>query len=295
MDAGPTPKPLIIEEDPKLYAHLANLAREGRIVFFAGLPGTGKSLFIHQLAHLAHAVGRSVALLQWDVVRPLFEASPAGSRYPMVRGVTHAVIRKAAGAWVREAVVDWSRRFPEPGPLLIGEAPLVGNRFAELARRGEDATEPLLSATTCQFVIPVPSQAVRRFLETERDRRLHRPEHYREREDAPVHLLQQLWGQLLDAAPYVGGDPGADPTGPRPYDPALYERIYRHVLRHRCVQSLDVEKILSRGVASVYAFTIPTQEIVPTPSEVAAAVAHVERTYPDLQELQREIDRWHQV
>ncbi|HKV44297.1 MAG TPA: hypothetical protein VJT32_06425 [bacterium] len=295
MNAGPTPRPLIIEEDPKLYTHLARLAREGRMVLFAGLPGTGKSLFIHQLAHLAHAAGRAVHLLQWDVVRPLFEASPAGSRYPVLRGVTHAVIRKAAGAWVREAVAAWCRHFPEPGPLLIGETPLVGNRFVELARRGDDAIEPLLTATSCHFVIPVPSRTVRRFLEAERDRRLHRPEHHREREDAPAHLLQQLWEQLLDAAPDLGVAPGPGRAGPRPYDPTLYERIYRHVLRHRHVETLDVEKILSSGAISVYAFTIPTQEIVPTPSEVAAAVAGVERAYPDSRGLQREIDRWYEV
>ena len=56
------------------------LARHARIIFFAGLPGAGKSLLIHQLAQLAHSRGRAIDLLQWDVARPVFEASEPGRR-----------------------------------------------------------------------------------------------------------------------------------------------------------------------------------------------------------------------
>ncbi len=63
------------------------------MVFFAGLPGTGKSLLVHQLVHVAAGRGRRVHLLQWDVARPVLEASPAGRRYPLADGVTHAVVR----------------------------------------------------------------------------------------------------------------------------------------------------------------------------------------------------------
>jgi hypothetical protein len=73
------------------------------VVFFAGLPGTGKSLLVHQLAHLASRNGGTVHLLQWDVARFVFETSPAGRRYPLAEGVTHptppagAVRRSPAG------------------------------------------------------------------------------------------------------------------------------------------------------------------------------------------------------
>ena len=50
---------------PGLQARLTELAQQ-RLVFFAGMPGTGKSLLVHLLAHLAHAAGRPVHLLQWD-------------------------------------------------------------------------------------------------------------------------------------------------------------------------------------------------------------------------------------
>ena len=73
--------------DAPLYGALDELAQAGRVICFAGLPGTGKSLMIHQLAHLAHLRGRTISLLQWDTARPPFEASEAGRRYPQVGGV----------------------------------------------------------------------------------------------------------------------------------------------------------------------------------------------------------------
>jgi len=72
--------PIIVSEDSPLFGTLDGLARDARLVFFAGLPGTGKSLLIHQLVHLAYARGRRIHLLQWDVARPVFEESGPGRR-----------------------------------------------------------------------------------------------------------------------------------------------------------------------------------------------------------------------
>ena len=76
-------------------------------IMVEGLPGVGKSLYIRELALAAHAAGRAVHLLQWDVARPAFELPGIIARYPERDGVTHAVIRKAVGQWAREAVVQW--------------------------------------------------------------------------------------------------------------------------------------------------------------------------------------------
>ena len=204
--------------DRALAGQLERLARSARIVLVAGLPGTGKSLLIHQLAHLAADAGRVIHLLQWDVARPVFEASPAGRRYPMADGVTHAVVRKAVGLWARRALLEWQRRCAAPRHALIGEAPLVGNRLIELARRMDDATEPVLAAASCRFVIAVPSAAVRGFLEAERERRAARPLHPREREDAPPAVLKALWRELVGVAQALGipVDAGAgEPHNPK--------------------------------------------------------------------------------
>lgn len=286
---------LVVHEDPRLAAQLDRLAAGSRLVFFAGLPGTGKSLLIHQMAHLAHTAGREIHLLQWDVIRPRFEASRAGTRHPTQHGVTHCVIRKAVGVWVRHALVAWHDHRPEPRHLLIGETPLVGHRFIELARREDDAAEPLLAAGSCRFVIPVPSGEVRRFLEAERDRRINRPVHDREREDAPPHVLRVLWGALVDAGRALGVDPNGEPSAAPPYDPGLYERVYRLVLRHRQAESLIVDRVLSNEGRSVYEFAIPAHDVVPSADETDHFIEDVERQYPDLSGLQHEVDRWYVV
>jgi len=213
----------------------------------------------------------------------------------MRRGVTHSVIRKALGVWVRGAVARWAHGFPGPRDLLIGETPLVGNRFVELARRLEDAAEPLLAAPSCRFVIPVPSRDVRRFLEAARGRRARRPAHAREREDAPPHLLRELWDHLAGVAPHLGIDAVRAGSRPRPYDPALYGRIYQRILRHRRTEILSMEKPLSSEAISVYEFAVSARDVVPAPDEAVAAIEQVERLYPDLNALEQEIDRWYEV
>jgi hypothetical protein len=259
------------------------------MIFAAGLPGTGKSLVIHQLAHLAAGVQREVHLLQWDVARPVFEASAAGRRYPMLDGVTHPVVRKAAGLWARRAVGDWARR-RIPRALLLGETPFVGNRLIELARPADDDVEGLLRGAACRFVIPVPSVEVRRFVEAERDRRAARPLNIREREDAPPHVLRGLWRELHAVAVRQGWTDAA--AGDVAYDPELYRRVYEGLLRHRHVEPLRLETVLATGTLSVYDFDVPCPEVVPREEEAEAAVREVERRYPDADALTREVERW---
>lgn len=293
---------VVVRADRRLAEQLRRLGGQ-RMVFFAGLPGTGKSLLVHQLAHLATASGRRVHLLQWDVARPAFEASPAGRRYPLADGVTHAVIRKAAGLWVRQALVRWNAGHRGAEHLLIGETPFVGNRFVELAARLDDAAEALLTSPSCRFVVAVPSIEVRRFLEAERGRRAASPLHAREREDAPPRVLRDLWRDLAQLARRLGisapgpgrtvgnEGPGGD-DGPEPYDPVVYRRVYETILRYRNAEVVALDTILPTGTLSVYDFAVTPPELVPTEAEVAEFVREVERRYTDPAALEREIARW---
>jgi hypothetical protein len=294
MAAGGANQHLVVGEDPRVYRRLAQLEVGSRMVFFAGLPGTGKSLLIHQLAHLADASGRTIHLLQWDVVRPRFESSEAGTRYPILNGVTHIVIRRAVGVWARHALARWHEEHPDPKHLLIGETPLVGHRLIELARPMGDAAEPLLTSASCQFVIPVPSRDVRRFLEDERHRRILRPAHDREREDAPPVVLRILWEQLVDVARLLGLETTRANTPP-PYDPDLYARVYRTVLTHRHAQDLPVETRFRSAAFSVYDLGLPTHELMPIAHEPDRFIIEVERQYPDLNTLEEEVARWYDV
>jgi hypothetical protein len=260
------------------------------MVFFAGIPGTGKSLLVHQLAHLARASGRTIHLLQWDVARPVFESTPSGERYPLKDGVTHPVIRQAAGLWVRQALVEWDQRHPEPDHLLIGETPLVGARFVELARPRDDGAERLLTAPSSRFVIAVPSRDVRRFLERERERRTASPLHPREREDAPPRVLRDLWRELADVAAELGIGALQDD-----YDPVVYRRVYETVLRHRNVDVVALEVILPTETLSVYDFAIASPDVVPTRVEAEAFVGDAARRSTDPEVRERPIARWWDV
>lgn len=265
------------------------------MVLFAGLPGTGKSLLVHQLTHLAVGAGRRVHLLQWDVARPVFEACSAGRHYPLASGVTHAVVRKAAGLWARQALAEWSERHPEPEHLLVGETPFVGGRFVELARRDDDRTEALLAAPSCRFVIAVPSAEVRRFLEAERARRAATPLHPREREDAPPRVLRDLWRELVEVARRLDiTPPDADATAPG-YDPVIYRRVYETVLRRRHVDVLALDTILPTEKLSVYDFAVPPPDLIPTGVEAEDFIHEVERRYPEPRALESEIARWWEI
>ena len=265
------------------------------MVFFAGLPGTGKSFFIHHVARLASAVGRTVHLLRWDVARPTFENSRAGRRHPTRHGVTDPVIRKAAGTWARQALVRWHESHADPTHLLIGETPLVGHRFIELARPVGDEAERLLASDSCRFVIPVPSVEVRRALEAERDRRMRRPLDEHEREDAQSHVLRALWDEVVEAARRLGIGAARRRTTPTPYDPVLYERVYRHVLAHRRAGVLPVDELLPSVGVSVHAFGVPTRDLVPTPEEIVEFIHAVEEAYPDADRLRHEMDGWYRT
>ncbi len=293
---------VVVQADPRLHAQVRALGGQ-RLVFFAGLPGTGKSLLVHQLAHVAGAAGRGIHLLQWDVARPPFEASPAGRRYPPADGVTHPVIRKAAGLWARDAIARWSERHTDPRHLLIGETPFVGNRFVELAHRLDDRAEPLLAGPSCRFVIAVPSAEVRRFLEDQRERRAAEPLHPREREDAPPHVLRDLWRDLAavarqmgiagsDAGRVAGQDSAGGADGPSSFDPVVYRRVYEAVLRHRMVEIVALDTILPTEALSVYDFAIAPLDVAPSEAEVEQFIREVERRYAAPATLEREIARW---
>jgi len=155
---------VLVAEGSPLHAALDALARDGRCVFFAGLPGTGKSLLIRELALLAHAQGRGI----------------------------------------RAAIARWHQRHAGSSDLLIGETPFIGHRLIALARPTPDDAEPVLASATTRFVIPVPSRALRAHMEAERERRAREPQHPREREDAPPQVLRALWVELLGAAVALG-------------------------------------------------------------------------------------------
>ena len=263
---------LILPADSMARRMLSAAARNCKAVIFAGLPGVGKTLMLQQMALLSHHAGRPLYLLQWDIARQSFEEPEILARYPEVDGSTHAAIRKAVGLWVRSAVADWAEAHRSDDALLLGEAPLVGNRLIELAWRESDAAEAFLAAPTTEFIVPAPTLAIRRAIESLRAQEMERPRHVREAANAPPNVLESLM-QELRAAGAALGVPGAAQGGG--YDPEVCVAIYARLLEHRHARPLIIDECWP-VVSSPYELEIGASELRPTPAEAARALGRVE-------------------
>ena len=286
---------MIIPPDSALYASFQNICATQNLVFFAGLPGVGKSLLLQQLALMAHQAGRVVHLLQWDVTRARFETDEILARYPEIDGVTHPAIRKAVGLWCRQGVGAWYEQYAanDERHLLIGEVPLIGNRLIELVQKRDDGTESLLASQQSKFVLPVPSRAVRQKIEAARARTIAKPQHEREAADAPPNVLQALWQDIYQLAAELGM---IEPTNreERPYDPDIYIGVYEHLLQHRHSETLLIDMTLQPS-HSAYKLDIIQTELAASPTAVEHIMASVEATYASEAELERDVAQWYQM
>lgn len=280
---------LVLPRDSDVFQTLHQAVLERRCVFFAGLPGVGKSLMIQQAALIAHEAGRAVHLLQWDVARGAFETPGILGRYPEVDGVTHAAIRKAVGLWAREGVRRWDQAHPEARHLLIGETPLIGNRLIELAQRKDDGVESLLAGREALFFIPAPSREVRQAIEAARAREMANPRHERESANAAPDLVRALFQEIARVAGQLGLP--ASRSGDD-YDPDVYVGVYGRLLRLRHTAVLRITSVLPVRT-SPYDLAEVASELMPTHDDVDRIMSWVD-SRPEA-ELQREVDDWYRV
>jgi hypothetical protein len=286
---------VILPSDSTVYHAFEQLIDSQRLVFFAGLPGVGKSLLSQQLALMAQLAGRKVHLLQWDMVRqPFVTDDHILANYPEMDGITHGAVRKAVGLWVRAAIGQWCQHHLDGAAMLIGEAPLIGNRLIELVQRHDDDVERILSSSDARFVIPVPSREVRRTIEGKREASSANPQNEREQSDAIPQVLQAAWLELYRIAPaleltHTDVDQQID------YDPDIYEGVYSILLKHRHNQPLPLTIHLPTEHLSVYDIHVQVGELAPKRDEVRACMAQVERLYPDMRSLDREINSWYVI
>ncbi len=282
---------IILKPDSKIYRTFQNLIADADRVFFAGLPGVGKSLMLQQLTLMAKEVGRSVHLIQWDTARPAFEISEVMQKYPEVDGVTHAMVRKAVGMWARQGVEDWDNAHDKPAHMLIGEVPLVGNRLMELAIPHDDKIEKMLKNTRTQFVIPAPSKAVRNVIEANREKTIVEPRHEKETKDAPPNVLRTLWHDLYQLA----GELGLTTVEAEkvPYSSEIYTAVYQHLLQHRHVQVLDIDDILKPS-GSAYDFASKIPELTASPQQVTEILTQLEANFT-IEQVEEEVNNWYKV
>jgi len=265
----------VIPPTSALHRRLETIAATQRIAVFAGLPGVGKSFLLQQLAILAHGAGRRVHLFQWDVVRGAFETPAMLARYPEVDGFTHAAIKKAVGLWIRDAIRDWDHRYASREHLLIGECALVGDRLVELVQPAPDPCEPLLAGHDTLFLLPVPSRPVRDAIEQRRRQTMAAPRHTREAADAPPNVVRHHWAQVHAEAAQLGLTTRIVSAAVAPYQPEVYEAVYRHWLRHRRTETLQLDELFP-VTRSVYEVDAVESELRATDLEVARIAARLD-------------------
>lgn len=280
---------IVIPENSSLYTSFQEAVESCEIVFFAGLPGVGKSLFLQQLTLMAQQKGRKVHLLQWDVTRSAFETPDIIAKYPEIEGVTHAIIRKAVGLWTREAVFNWHISYAMSEHMLIGEVPLIGNRLMELVKPQIDATETILCGEETRFLLPVPSLEVRQVIESTRAKTIESPRHEKETKDAPPNIVQASWIELAQIAGKIGL--GTQPANP-PYSAGIYGGVYEYLLQHRHYKRLSVDLVLMPA-GSVYDLDNIAGELCATPEQVKKIMDRLEQQ--PIQEIENDVENWYLV
>ena len=283
---------LILQPNSSLYQTFADIVAGRKMVFFAGLPGAGKSLLLKQVVLMAQQAGRTVDLLQWDVTRSVFETADSNDQYPEINGVTHAAIRKGVGLWARTAVHQWHTTHANDTHMLIGETPLIGNRLIELAQRHDDAVEASLSGDQTLFIVPVPSQEVRRYIENARENSIADPRHEKETKDAPPNVLHALWQDVAQLG-YQLNLTTTKPEGNVAYEPEVYTAVYQHLLPHRQHHILPVDTILQPS-GSAYDLILSGRELAATLEEVNEIMTAVEQQYTP-RTLEESVSRWFEV
>ena len=285
-------KPLL-PRNSDAYREMEKAAETRRMIFFTGLPAAGKSLFLRQQVRLAAQAGRRIHLLRWDVALGAFETEVLLAKYPETQGVTHPLIRKAAGVWSRQAISRWQTEYPDAQELLIGEFPISGNRFVELVQVKDDAAESLLAGDAAVYFVPIPTSEVRHKLVAMRQASISNPQHADEKRDAPMQTLQSVWKETRSLAVglgYVDETEGTNPTG---YDSTIYRRVFEHLLQHRHCRVLAVEGVYE-GVGSAHDIDVEVREILASSDEVAECIAVLETKW-DIDEIYRSVEDWYTV
>ena len=278
---------LVLRPGTNLYAALDSRVNHKDMLFFVGLPGVGKSLMLQQAALLAQLHGRRVSLLRWDVARLAFERGCAAERYPEIGSVTHCAIRLAIGEWLRPAILAWHRQ-RDSIDLLIGECPFVGNRFIELARREDDALEPLLASESASFLIPAPTLAVRAEIEAAREQEMRQPRHSREVYNAPPNLLHEFMDEIRDLARRLELPNNSQARG---YVPQTYLFVYQHLLRFRAGSPLIIDEVLPIP-ESAQALPESLNELVPSETEVETCLDAINQLSE--REMRQRVSTWWQ-
>ncbi|SLN73688.1 hypothetical protein TRL7639_04445 [Falsiruegeria litorea R37] len=269
---------IIIPHDSPIRAQLEHAVSTRRLIFIAGLPGTGKSLILQQIILLADQAGRRVHTMQWDAARRPFETAQWLEKYPEVDNLTHPGIRKAVGLWVRDGVMNWHAHNSDPAELLVAELPVVGGRFTELLHKLDDEAEDLLSSNNAVFFVPIPRPEIRRAIEGFRADTFANPRNEQETKDAPPEIVQNDWLDIRRVHD-LWTDTQSDPATAQVYDAEIYRHVYDQLMRHRNLQILDIDRTFDTK-GSAYERAVPVQELAAAGEAITNSYARLKEQFP---------------
>lgn len=231
---------IIIPQESNVYKTLDQAADTASGVVFSGLLGTGKSLYINQFLQLAQAKDKKVTVIQWDVARKAFETETISTRFPMEASTVHNGLKLIAGRWLIDTIRDWMNDHDPETDMLLLEAPQVGHRFIEIAKKQSDENlEEFFSSKRFQVIVPIPSVQVREKIEADRAAQVS--------EDAKVwsgakpSVMLMIWKMICGVANEMGKEINIE--GQPPYDPAVYEFVFSQILKHRHITPLYVDEV----------------------------------------------------
>ncbi|WP_206040784.1 hypothetical protein [Roseobacter ponti] len=263
------------------------------MVFFTGLPASGKSFLMREQISMAASAGRRVRIIRWDAGLAAFERDSILARYPDVADGSHPIIRKAAGLWARQALARWLSENRDPAEMLIGEVPIIGSRYSEFVQVIPDAAEPALASDTTVFFYPVPTGELREKLEAIRKATFANPQHPDEARDAPPEIMNLAWRLTREKAIELGLVTARAVGDQSSYDETTYRRFFDHLLRHRNARAIDIDTLYSVS-GTAHDLEAGISELIATPGEVENAIADVELALT-AGKVVREVENWYLV
>ena len=158
-------------------------------------------------------------------------------------------------------------------------------------RPADDESEALLKDERAQFIVPVPSERLRKTIEANRERSARQPRHWNEKHDAIPTVLRALWQDIYDIARHLGLiDTQAETS---PYAPETYIAVFRHLLRFRHHKILMIDEDL-QPTASVYDFVDNLPKLQPTAEEAARVLARLEESVSP-EQIRSEAEKWYEL
>jgi len=279
----------VIPINSPVYQTLAKTANNAKAIVFSGLPGVGKSLYINQFQLIAESLEKKVTVIQWDIARKSFETKEIAEHFPMGEGVVHNGVKLSVGDWLIDTIKVWLEQHKDDKELLLIEAPLVGHRFIELAKiQADESLEAFFKSADFQILIPIPSKTVRAKIEADRMRLV--ADDAKTWIGAKPSVMLMIWKMICGIANKFGRSIPME--GQPPYDPEVYEFVFKKILQHRHFTALKIDEIYKVAVAKE-ADLHDTGSLAADADTANEYAANLRQQYPDLEEIDTIVADWY--